>query len=145
MLRMTRSLAVYERVPHQATATETNFCDAIFGANPSAEAAVGYAGDEPAGMVVFFHTFSTFLGRTSLYLEDIFVEEKWRGCGLGQELMRYVARLAVTRGCARLEWSVLNWNDPAIGFYRQLGATPMDEWTVYRLSGNELARLAAQV
>jgi GNAT superfamily N-acetyltransferase len=144
ILQMTRALAEFEKVPHQVTASEADIRESLFGANPKAEAVVGYASDEPAGMAVFFHTFSTFLGRSGLYLEDIFVDEKWRGRGLGRELMRYVAKIAVARGCARLEWSVLNWNARAIAFYRQLGATPMDEWTVYRLSGDELARLAAE-
>jgi GNAT superfamily N-acetyltransferase len=144
LLRMTRALAAYEKVPHQVSASEADLREALFGPRPMAEAAIGYVDDEPAGMIVFFATFSTFVGRPGLYVEDIFVDEKWRGRGLGRELMAYAAQAAVERGCARLEWSVLNWNEPAIGFYRGLGAKPMDQWTVYRLSGGELVELAGR-
>lgn len=141
---MTRGLADYEKVRHQVTATEAGLRESLFGPQRRAEAAIGFADDQPAGMAVFFHTYSTFLGRSGLYVEDIFVEEPCRGKGLGKALMAYVARLAVERGCARLEWSVLDWNEPAIGFYRGLGAKAMDQWTVYRLAGDELGRLAAE-
>jgi GNAT superfamily N-acetyltransferase len=144
LLGMTRRLAEYEKVPHEVAATEARLREALFGARPRAEAAIGYAAAEPAGMAVFFYTFSTFLGRGGLYVEDIFVEEAWRGQGLGRALMAYVARLAVERGCVRLEWSVLNWNEPAIAFYRGLKAQAMDQWTVYRLVGDDLERLAAE-
>jgi len=144
ILRMTRALAEYEKVPDNVTATEASLRDSLFGTRPFAEAAIAHAGEEPAGMAVFFHTFSTFRGRPGLYVEDIFVEEKWRGQGLGKALMAYMANLAVERGCARLEWSVLDWNEPAIGFYRSLGAKPMDQWTVYRLTDEALVQLAAQ-
>ncbi len=134
-------MAEYEKVPHQVTATEAALRDTLFGPGSIAEAALAYADEEPAGMVVYFRTYSTFLGRPGIYLEDIFVEERFRGRGLGKALMAYVARVAIERGCARLEWSVLDWNEPAIGFYRSLGARPMDEWTVYRLTGDALASL----
>ncbi len=144
ILRLIRALADYERMSSAVTATAQDLRERLFGANPVAEVAIGYVGDEPAGIAVFFHSFSTFLGRSGIYLEDIFVEEQHRGRGLGKGLMQYVAQLAVERGCARLEWAVLNWNAPAIGFYQSLEAKPQDEWTVYRLTGKPLARLAAQ-
>ena len=144
ILRMTRALAEYEKVPDEVTATEANLRDSLFGTHPVAEAVIAYAGDDPAGMAVFFHTYSPFRGRQGLYVEDIFVEERWRGQGLGKALMAYIANLAVQRGCARLEWSVLDWNEPAIGFYRSLGAKPMDQWTVYRLTDEALERVAAE-
>jgi len=141
ILQMTRALAVYERVPQAVVATEALLRSELFGEHPAAEAAIAYSGEEPAGMAVFFQTFSTFQGRTGIYLEDIFVEDRFRGRGIGKALMAYVARRAVERGCARFEWSVLNWNEPAIGFYRSLGARPLDDWTTYRLSGEALSQL----
>ncbi|MEX0677509.1 MAG: GNAT family N-acetyltransferase [Pirellulales bacterium] len=144
LLHMTRALAEYEKVLDKVTATEASLRDSLFGTRRFAEAAIGYAAAEPAGMAVFFHTYSTFPGRPGLYIEDIFVEPTWRGKGLGRALVAYVAGLAVERGCARLEWSVLDWNEPAIRFYRGLGAKPMDEWTVYRLTADALAGLAAE-
>jgi GNAT superfamily N-acetyltransferase len=106
---------------------------------------IAYAGTEPVGFAVFFHNYSTFLGRPGLYLEDLFVLPQWRGRGLGRQLLTYVAHVAVTRGCGRLEWAALNWNEPAIRFYLALGAEPMNEWTVYRLTGDALERLAVEV
>ncbi len=111
---------------------------------PSAEAVIGYSGDEPVGFAVFFHTFSTFLGSSSLYLEDLFVLPEWRGKGLGRQLLSYLAQVALDRDCGRLEWSVLNWNEPSIRFYQGLGALARDEWTVYRLSGEALERLSGE-
>jgi GNAT superfamily N-acetyltransferase len=142
ILRMARGLADYERMPQAVTATEEDLRRTLFAEPRRAEAAIGYLDGQPAGMVVFFHNYSTFLGRPGIYLEDIFVEPQSRGLGLGQALMQYVARLAVERGCARFEWAVLNWNEPAIGFYEQLGARPQSDWTVYRLTGDALQRLA---
>jgi GNAT superfamily N-acetyltransferase len=143
LLDMARGLAAYERMPAAVTASEDDLRASLFGQRPVAEAALAYVGAEPAGMAVFFSTYSTFLGKPGLYLEDIFVEERWRGRGVGRQLMQYLARIAVDRGCARFEWAVLNWNQPAIGFYEKLGAKPQSDWTVYRLSGEPLARLAA--
>ena len=114
----------------------------LFGADPAAEAAVAEVGGEPAGFALWFSTFSTFRGQPGLYLEDIFVKPGFRGRGIGKGLLAAVARRAVERGCGRLEWSVLDWNAPAIGFYRSLGARPMDEWTVYRIDDEPLRRLA---
>jgi GNAT superfamily N-acetyltransferase len=142
VLRLIRALAEYERLPHQVVATEADLAETLFGARAYAEAAIGYAGGEPAGFAVYFHSFSTFWGRPGMYLEDLFVEERWRGRGFGKRLFTHVARLAVERNCRRMEWSVLNWNESAIGFYRRMGARPMDEWTVYRLDGDALRKAA---
>jgi GNAT superfamily N-acetyltransferase len=144
ILQMARGLAEYERMPQAVTATEEDIRRTLFAEPRRAEAAIGYFAGEPAGIVVFFHTYSTFLGRPGIYLEDIFVEESHRGRGLGRVLMQYVARIAVERGCARFEWAVLDWNQPAIGFYEKLGAKPQSDWTVYRLAGEALEQLASQ-
>jgi ribosomal protein S18 acetylase RimI-like enzyme len=104
---------------------------------------IGQQGDDPAGFALFFHTFSTFLGRPGIYLEDLYVKPEFRGMGIGRAVLVYLARLAKERNCGRLEWSVLNWNEPAIRLYRGIGAVPMDEWTVYRVSGEALEELAA--
>lgn len=144
ILRMAQRLAEYERMPAAVTATDDDIRRTLFTEPRRAEAAIGYVGREPAGIVVFFHTYSTFLGRPGIYLEDIYVEEQHRGAGLGRVLMQYVARIAVERGCGRFEWAVLDWNQPAIGFYEKLGAKPQSDWTVYRLDGDALKLLAAQ-
>ncbi len=144
ILQMARGLAEYERMPQAVTATEDDIRRTLFAEPRRAEAAIGYSAGVPAGIVVFFHTYSTFLGRPGIYLEDIYVEESHRGRGLGRVLMQYVARIAVERGCARFEWAVLDWNQPAIGFYEKLGARPQSDWTVYRLAGEALEQLAAQ-
>lgn len=144
LLTLITALAEYERLSHQVVATEAMVRDALFGAAPSAEAAIAYAGDEPAGFALWFHNYSTFLGRPGLYLEDLFVRPEWRKRGIGRALLVHLARLAVARGCGRMEWAVLDWNEPAIGFYRSLGAQPMDEWTVFRLTGGALTRLAGE-
>jgi len=108
----------------------------------AAEVVIGYAGDEPAGFAVFFQTFSTFLGLPGMYLEDLFVEPAYRRQGLGEALLAHLAKIAVERGCGRVEWSVLGWNELAIGFYQKLGARPMNDWVTYRLTGDSLRRLA---
>ena len=135
-------LADYEKMSDQVTATEDRLRASLFGPRPTAEVVIGYAGDEPAGFALFFHNYSTFLGQPGIYLEDLFVVPAWRGSGLGRRLLAHLATLAVTRGCGRLEWSVLDWNEPAIGFYKKLGARPMDEWTIFRVTGDALNRLA---
>lgn len=145
VLRLIRELAEYERLAHEVIASEALLRDALFGAAPSAEAVVAHAGDEPVGFALWFHTFSTFLARRGLYLEDLFVAPAWRGRGVGRALLTHLAGIAVARGCGRMEWSVLDWNEPAIRFYRSIGARPMDEWTVYRLSGDALAELGRSV
>ena len=124
-------------------ATADRLRQSMFGERRLAEAAIAYADDEPAGVAVYFHTFSTFSGLPGLYLEDLYVEPQWRGTGLSLELMAYVARLAVERGCHSLDWSVLDWNEHAIRFYRARGATPVDGWTTFRLTGDALAHTAA--
>jgi GNAT superfamily N-acetyltransferase len=144
ILQMIRDLAEYERMADQVVATEAGLRDALFGATPGAEVLLAYADDRPAGFALFFHNFSTFLGRRGLYLEDLFVKPEFRGLGVGKRLLTALARIAVERGCGRFEWSVLDWNEPAIGFYKRLGARPMEDWTIFRVSGDALAALAAE-
>ena len=141
VLRLIKELAEYEKLSHAVVATEDILRESLF-RKRAAEAVVGYAGDEPAGFAIFFQTFSTFLGVPGMYLEDIFVIPRFRRHGLGRMLLTHLARVAVERGYGRLEWAVLDWNEPAIGFYKALGATPMDEWTVFRLTGAPLRQLA---
>ena len=137
-------LAEYERMRDAAVATDAQLREQLFGAQPAAEVLIGEVDGQPAGFALFFHNFSTFLGRRGLYLEDLFVRPQFRGAGLGKHLMASLARLAVQRGCGRFEWSVLDWNTPSIGFYRSIGAVGMDEWTVQRLEGDALHALAAR-
>jgi GNAT superfamily N-acetyltransferase len=144
ILRFTRALAEYEKMLDKLTATEADLRRSLFGPRPFAEAAIAFADDEPAGLAVYYHTYSTFAGKPNLYLEDIIVDERRRGQGVGKALLAFVARLAVERGCGRLEWSVLDWNEPAIGFYRAQGAEPVDAWRLYQLSGQPLESLAAE-
>ena len=125
------------------SATDDDLRAQLFGAHPAAEVLIGEVDGEAAGFALFFHNFSTFLGKRGLYLEDLFVRPAFRGSGLGRHLMASLARIAVQRDCGRFEWSVLDWNAPAIGFYRTLGATGMDEWTVQRLEGDALRALAS--
>jgi GNAT superfamily N-acetyltransferase len=142
LMTLVRELAVYEKLARHAVASADDFRLHLFGPNPAAEAAVAEVGGDPAGFALWYATFSTFRGQPGLYLEDIFVRPGFRGRGIGKALLATVARRAVERGCGRLEWSVLHWNAPAIGFYRSLGARPMDEWTVYRIDDKPLKRLA---
>ena len=136
-------LAEYERLADAAVATDDVLRAQLFGAQPAAEVLIGEVDGEPTGFALFFHNFSTFLGKRGLYLEDLFVRPAFRGAGLGKHLMASLARLAVQRDCGRFEWSVLDWNAPAIGFYRTLGAVGMAEWTVQRLEGEALHALAS--
>ena len=136
-------LAEYERMADAAVASDDGLREQLFGAQPGAEVLVGEVDGEPAGFALFFHNFSTFLGKRGLYLEDLFVRPAFRGAGLGKHLMAALARIAVQRGCGRFEWSVLDWNEPSIGFYRSIGAVGMDEWTVQRLEGEALHALAS--
>jgi len=142
ILKFIRDVATYERAPKEVTATEEQLVDVLFGEKPVAEVLLGFEGKSPVGFAVFFHNFSTWLGRPGLYLEDLFVKPEKRGKGYGHALLVDLAKIARDRGCGRMEWAVLNWNDPAIQFYRKLGATPMDEWTVFRLTRDGIARLA---
>ena len=141
VLQFIKELAHYERLLHEVVATEESLRETLFGARPYAEVSLGYLGDTPAAFALYFHNYSTFLGRPGIYLEDLYVREEFRGRGLGRAMLRSLARLAVERGCGRLEWAVLNWNEPAINFYKGLGAAPMDEWTVFRVTGDALEQL----
>jgi GNAT superfamily N-acetyltransferase len=142
ILGFIRALAEYERLADDVVATEASVHDSLFGARPSAEAVIACVDGEPAGFAVWFHNYSTFLSRRGLYLEDLFVLPDKRGRGVGRALLRHLAGIAVARGCGRMEWAVLDWNETAIRFYRSLGAQPMADWTVYRLTGDSLRRLA---
>ena len=141
VLALIRELAEYERLTQEVVASESLLHEALFGERPAAEAVLAVAGDQPVGFALWFQTFSTFLARRGLYLEDLYVRPAWRGQGIGRALLGHLARVAVARGCGRIEWSVLDWNEPAIRFYRSLGARPMDEWTVFRITGDALASL----
>ena len=144
ILTFIKGLAEYEKLAHQVVATEEILRETLFGANPKAEVVIGYYRHQPVGFALFFHNFSTFLGRPGIYLEDLFVNPEFRGQGFGRELLAYLARLAKERNCGRLEWWVLDWNEPAIRFYKGIGAKPMDEWTVFRVTGEALDNLAGE-
>ena len=144
ILRMIKGLAEYEKLAAAVVATEDGLRQALFGPRPYAEVLLGYLGSEPVGFALFFHTFSTFRGAPGLYLEDLFVDVPWRGRGFGRRLLAQVAATAVERGCHRLEWSVLEWNEGAIAFYRRAGAQLLDEWRIFRLTGEALVSLAAE-
>ena len=141
--RLIRALAEYERLSHECLVDETGLAAHLFGARAYAEVLIADVDGEPAGFALFFHNYSTFLTKPGIYLEDVFVVPERRGLGLGRLLLQALAALAVERGCGRLEWSVLKWNAPAIGFYERLGAVPMEEWQVFRLTGEPLRALAA--
>lgn len=142
VLRFIKELAEYEKLAHAVTATEEDIRKSLFGDRPVAEALIVELSKEPVGFALFFHNFSTFLGKPGIYLEDLYVRPVARGKGLGKALLIRLAQLAVERGCGRLEWSVLDWNTPSIEFYKSLGAVPMDEWTVYRVEGDKLTEIA---
>jgi GNAT superfamily N-acetyltransferase len=139
---LVRELAVYERLEAFAVASAEDFRANLFGPRPAAEAILAEVDGEAVGFALYFTTFSTFRGRPGLYLEDLFVRPAHRGRGIGKGLLAVVAQRAVERGCGRLEWAVLDWNEPAIGFYKSVGARPMDEWTVFRIDDESLSRLA---
>lgn len=143
ILALIRELAEYERLSDQVVATEERLRESLFGERRCVDCILARVDGEPAGFALYFTSFSTFLGRPGIYLEDLFVRPAFRRRGIGRALLTRLAQLAVERGCGRLEWSVLDWNTPAIDFYRSLGAVPMDEWTVFRLAGEALERLAA--
>lgn len=142
VLSFIKELAEYEKLTHEVVATEALLKDTLFGHRSNTEVIIGYLDHKPVAFAVFFHNFSTFLGRQGIYLEDLYVKPEARGHGVGKKILVYLARLAKERGCGRLEWSVLDWNEPAINFYKKLAAKPMDEWTVFRLTGNALDELA---
>jgi GNAT superfamily N-acetyltransferase len=143
VLRFVKELATYEREPDAVKATEADFERTLFGPRPYAEAVIAEDAGESVGFALFFHNFSTWEGKPGVYLEDLYVTPQARGRGVGKALLAHLAKIAVERGCARLEWWVLDWNEPAIAFYRSLGAVPMDEWTVNRITGDALTKLAA--
>ena len=142
ILRFIRELAEYERLAHECVATEESVRETLFGERRYAEVIIAEHDGEPAGFALFFHNYSTFLARPGIYLEDLYVRPELRGHGIGKALLARLAALAVERNCGRLEWAVLNWNEPAIRFYRSLGALPQDQWTVYRVTGETLERLS---
>ena len=141
--QLIRDLAEYERLAHEVRFDDEVLRTKLFGPRPYAEVVIGEIDGQAQGFALFFHNFSTFEGRPGIYLEDLFVRPEARGSGLGKALLSHLAALAVERDCARLEWSVLDWNEPAIGFYKKLGARFMDEWTVMRVDGDALAQLGA--
>ena len=145
ILQLIRELADFERLLHEVTATEAQVHEGLFGRKPSAEVIMGRVqpGGEVAGFALFFHNFSTFLAKPGIYLEDLYVRQQFRGRGYGEELLRHLAKLALERNCGRLEWSVLDWNQRAIDFYKSLGAVPMNEWTMYRVTGPALVKLGS--
>ena len=141
ILGFIKGLAGYEKLSHEVVATEALLEETLFGERTVAEVIIGFEGNEPAGFALFFHNYSTFLGRPGIYLEDLFVKPEFRGKGYGKKILTELASIAVERNCGRLEWAVLDWNTPAIDFYESLGAFPMDEWTTYRLTGKALHEL----
>ena len=144
ILELIRELATYERAPTEVTATEEGLVDVLFGPRPAAEVLLAFEEETPVGFAVFFHNFSTWLGRPGLYLEDLFVRPEQRGKGYGRALLVHLAKIAHERNCGRMEWAVLDWNEPAIQFYKKLGAAPCDEWTVFRLTRDGIAKLAGK-
>ena len=142
ILELIRELATYERAPYEVVATEKQLVGVLFGERPTAEVLLAFERKSPVGFAVFFHNFSTWLGRPGLYLEDLFIKPEKRERGYGRALLVDLAKIALDRGCGRMEWAVLDWNEPAIKFYRSLGAKPMEEWTVFRLTRDGIAKLA---
>ena len=142
ILSFIRELAEYERMSDEVVATEDLLRTALFGERAMAEVVIAYRDEQAVGFALFFHNFSTFLGQPGIYLEDLYVQPHARGQGIGRALLAHLARLAKERGCGRVEWAVLDWNEPAIRFYQGLGAVPMSEWTVFRATGDTLDRLA---
>jgi GNAT superfamily N-acetyltransferase len=143
IVELIAALAEYERLSHEVVLDREALRTHLFGPHPYAEVLIAEsAAGAPAGFALFFHNFSTFLGRPGIYLEDLFVRPEHRGAGHGRTLLRELARLALARDCGRIEWSVLDWNEPSIAFYRALGAAPMDEWTVYRVTDDAMVALA---
>jgi Acetyltransferases len=143
ILQLIRELAEFERLLDEVQATEAQLREQLFGARPGAEVVIARLSDEVAGFALYFHNFSTFLAKPGIYLEDLYVRQKFRGQGCGEALLRHLARTALERGCGRLEWSVLDWNMRAIDFYKSLGSVPMDQWTLHRVTGEALTRLGS--
>ncbi len=145
ILSFIQKLADYEKLSHEVVATEDGLRAVLFGERRYAETVIAYYQNQPVGFALFFHNFSTFLGKPGIYLEDLFVDPEQRGKGFGKALLVYLAKLAHERNCGRFEWSVLDWNEPSIKFYESLGAVPLKEWTMYRLTGAALDKLAGEV
>ena len=144
ILSFINGLAEYEKLSHEVVATDGGLRDTLFGENPKAEVILGYYENQPVAFALFFHNYSTFLGKPGIYLEDLYVKPKYRGKGFGKVMLTYLAKLTKDRNCGRLEWSVLDWNEPALKFYKSIGARKMDEWTTQRLDGDALNKLAEQ-
>jgi diamine N-acetyltransferase len=142
VLEFVRKLADYEKLLHEVAASEADIREALFGATPRCQCDLAYWNGEPVGFALWFYNFSTFAGKAGIYLEDLFVEPQFRGKGIGKALLKNLARRCVEEGLPRLQWSVLNWNEPSIAVYKAMGAKPVDEWTVYRVTGPELEALA---
>ena len=142
ILMFIKELAEYERLAHEVEATEEILAETLFGERQYAEVVLAFLADKPVGYALYFHSFSTFLGRPGVYLEDLYVRPSERGKGFGKALLAHLAAIAKERNCGRLEWAVLNWNEPAIGFYKSLGAEPLNSWTVFRVTGDSLNKLA---
>ena len=142
ILRLVQALARYEKLSHEVVATEAALRETLFGQKPASEILIAEWNGQPAGFALFFHNYSTFLGKRGIYLEDLFVVPELRGKGIGRALLSQVAALAVERNCGRFEWAVLDWNEPAIRFYKGLGAREMSDWRIFRLTGDALAELA---
>jgi GNAT superfamily N-acetyltransferase len=142
ILGFVQALAAFEQLSHEVVATEADFLEALFGEPARAEALVAEIGGEPVGFALWFYNFSTFRGRHGLFVEDVYIDPAHRGAGIGREIFRFLARHAISQGCARMDWDVLNWNEKAIRFYRSLGAYPLDGWTRQRLTGPALETLA---
>lgn len=142
ILSFIKELAEYEKLAHEVVATEDLLKKTLFGKKTHAEVVIGYLNSKPVSFALYFYNYSTFLGRPGIYLEDLFVKPEARGQGIGKKMLSYLARLAEEQNCGRLEWWVLDWNEDAIRFYKSIGAKPMDEWTVFRVTGNELKQLA---
>jgi GNAT superfamily N-acetyltransferase len=145
LLSLIKELADYEKLGHEVAATEDGLSKGLFGEDRVAAAVIARVGDTPAGFALYFFSYSTFLTKPGLYLEDLYVKPEWRRRGIGRVLLVHLARIAVERGCGRMEWSVLDWNEMALAVYRSIGARPLDEWTVHRLTGDALITLAAGV
>lgn len=138
ILRFITELAIYEKAEHEVLATETDIANSLFGSDSTTQALICSLNDAPIGYAVYFFNYSTWLGKHGLYLEDLYISPEYRGAGAGKALLKHLARIAVSRGCGRFEWSVLDWNEPAIQFYQSIGAKPQDEWVGYRLAGSAL-------
>ncbi len=142
ILSFIHEIAVYEKLSHEVVATVDSVREALFGSKSVAEALLCYADSIPVGYAIFFHNFSTFVGKKGIYLEDLYVKPDYRGRGIGKKILRHIAQIAVERNCGRMEWAVLDWNTPAIEFYKSIGAVAMNEWTIFRLNENALKDFA---